>query len=63
MNKSSFCHIHLPITDDDVRLLEKFLGIKVTWVEPIMVPRDKIDVFPMSPPSSKIDFLEIKHEH
>lgn len=57
---NDFLHIHLPFGDEAIEAIEKALGIKFQKAEIPIVPSEKVEVCPMSPPSGKVDFMELK---
>lgn len=47
-------HIHLPVSDEEISLIESALGIKFQRVETTTILSEKVDVGPMSDPDSTI---------
>lgn len=55
---NDFLHIHLPCGDEDIKAIEKALGVKFIPVVPEMIAADKVELHPLSPPSDKPIFYE-----
>lgn len=59
---NDFLHIHLPCTDADIKLLEKALGIEFQRPIAETIPSKKVKICPLSSPTGKIGFINIKYE-
>ncbi len=59
-------HINLPFGDDGIQEIERVLGVKFKEVYVQLVKKDEVNVCPMSPPASTINYdygelSKIKH--
>lgn len=49
-------------SDKFIRNLEKWLGVKFTKVEFKTIPKEEIEVKPLSPPSNELYYINFKYK-
>lgn len=53
---------HLPLSHEQMENLAKALGIKWTYVAAQTIPKEKIKVCPLPPPTGKLNYIEAKYK-
>lgn len=54
--------IHIPHSDDDIRQLEKLLGVTFQRTTIHSIPSDQIEIIPLKSPISTIEYMSIQYK-